>query len=111
MEYLRGIQNLKDIPKDAFLVMADVVGLYPSIPHDAGLKTLKEALDKRENRKISTNDLLRMAEFFLKNNYFKSNGQVKQQITGTAIGTKFAPTYTLAFLWTMLKVNFLKLSC
>ena len=81
--------------------MGGVVGLYPSIPHEAGLKALKEALDKRENRNIATNGLIRMDEFVLKNNYL-INGQVKQQISGTTIGTKFAP-YTLMFLWITLK--------
>ena len=38
-----------------------------------------------------------MAEFVLKNNYFEFNGQVKQQISGTAIVTKFAPTYACIF--------------
>ena len=71
-------KNLKDIPQDTLLVTADVVGLYPSIPHEAGLKALKEALDKRENKNMATNDLIRMAEFVLKNNNFKFNGQVKQ---------------------------------
>ena len=36
-----------------------------------------------------------MTEFVLKNNYFEFNGQVKQQIPGTAIGTKFAPAYVV----------------
>ena len=34
-----------------------------------------------------------MADFVLKNNYFEFNGQIKQQISGNAIGTKFAPHY------------------
>ena len=34
-----------------------------------------------------------MAEFALKNNYFEFNGQIKHQISDTAIGTKFASTY------------------
>ena len=74
------------------------VYIYPSIPHKAGLKALKEALDKRENRNTATNDLIRTAEFVLKNNYFDFNGQVQQQISGTAIGTKFAPTYACIFM-------------
>ena len=90
-DFIKKTKNLKDIPKDAVLVMVDVVGLYASIPHEAGSKALKEALDKRGNRNIATNDLIRMAEFVLKNSYFEFNGQVKQQISGTAIGTKFAP--------------------
>ena len=52
----------------------------------------------RENKFISTNDLVEMAEFVLKNNYFQFNGKVKQQISGTAIGTKFAPTYACVFM-------------
>ena len=95
-DFIKKAKNLKDIPQDALLVTADVVGLYPSIPHEAGLKALKEALDK--NRNIATNDLIRMAEFVLKNNYFEFNGQVKQQISRTAIGTKFAPTYACIFM-------------
>ena len=87
-----------DIPQDALLVTADVVELYPSILHEAGLKALKEALDKRGNRNIATNDLIRMAEFVLKNSYFQFNGQVKQQMSGIAIGTKFAPTYACIFV-------------
>ena len=36
--------------------------------------------------------------FILKNNYFEFNGEVKHQISGTAIGTKFAPTYASIFM-------------
>ena len=52
----------------------------------------------RLNRNISTNDLIRMAGFALKNNYFQFNKQVKQQISATAIGTKFAPVYVCLFM-------------
>ena len=64
--FINKTKNLQNIPKDALLVTTDVVELYPSILHEAGLKTLKEALDKRENRNIATNDLIRMTEFVLK---------------------------------------------
>ena len=75
-----------------------MVSLYPSIPHPAGLEALKKALDARENKFISTDDIVKMAEFVLKNNYFQFNDKVKQQISGTAIGTKFAPTYACVFM-------------
>ena len=39
-----------------------------------------------------------MAEFVLKNNFFEFNGEVKRQISGTAIGTKFAPPYVCIFM-------------
>ena len=37
------------IPQDSILVTADVVGLYSSIPHNSGLKALKDVLDCRQN--------------------------------------------------------------
>ena len=35
----------------SFLVTADVVGLYLNIPHEAGLNSLNEALDRRREKK------------------------------------------------------------
>ena len=84
-DFIKKIKHLKNIPDNALLVSSDVVGLYPSIPHEAGLRALKEVLDRREEKKISTEDLVKMPEFTLKNNYFEFNGQVKHQISGTAM--------------------------
>ena len=39
-----------------------------------------------------------MAEFVFKNNYFQFNSKVKQQISGSTIGTTFAPTYACVFM-------------
>ena len=39
-----------------------------------------------------------MAEFVLKNNYFEFNSNVKDQISGTAIGTEFAPPYPCIYM-------------
>ena len=78
--------------------MADVVGLYPSIPHEGGLEALRESLEKRECIKIPTGILVKMAEFVLKNNYFEFNSAAYQQTSGTAIGTKFAPPYACIFM-------------
>ena len=47
-DFIRKIKNLTDIPESAILVTPDAVGLYPSIPHQAGLEPLKKALDERE---------------------------------------------------------------
>ena len=41
--------------------MADVVGLYPNIPHEPGLLIITETLDKRDKTPISTEDLGKMA--------------------------------------------------
>ena len=78
-------------------ITADVVRLYPSIPHEAELQALKEVLEKIKNKKISTNDLVKMAAYVLKSNYFEFNGEVKYQIPGITIGTEFSPTYASIF--------------
>ena len=39
-----------------------------------------------------------MTEFVLKNNIFEFNEKVKQQVAGTAIGTKFAPPYACIYM-------------
>ena len=39
-----------------------------------------------------------MAEFELKNNYFEFDSCIKQQISGTAVGTKVVPSYACIFM-------------
>ena len=91
--FLEKIKNISTLLENAILVTADVVGLYPSIPHQPGLSALKEALESRSVKKISTENLIKMAKFVLKNNFFDCNSKVFQQISGTTIGTKFDPPY------------------
>ena len=51
-DFIEKIKRIGNIPEDAILVTADVVGLYPSIPHEFGLKALEKALEKRESIQI-----------------------------------------------------------
>ena len=64
-------------------------------------------LEAREHDPVSTEDLVKMASFALENNYFEFNGEVKKQISGTVIGTKFAPPYACIFM-DDLETNFLQ---
>ena len=75
------------------LVTANVVALYPSIPHELGLKELEKALGKREYKQTPTEDLIELPKFVLQNSYFEFNGEVNHQISGNANATKFAPPY------------------
>ena len=65
----------------------------PSITHKEGILALKSKLEEQILSQIPTNDLVKLAGFVLKNNYFEFNNEIKQQMSGTAIGTKFAPPY------------------
>ena len=53
------------------------MGLYPSIPNNVGLKALKQALDKWEQKKNPTEDVLNVTEFVLKSNFIEFNGNIK----------------------------------
>ena len=74
------------------------MGLYPRIPHNTGLQALYEKLKERTDKKIPSIDLVEMAEFIFKNNFFELETKIIQQISGTAIGTKFSPSYACSFL-------------
>ena len=106
-DFINKIKEFQSFPDSVILVTSNVVVLYPSIPHEAGLKDLKDALDNRENKSISTKGFVKIAPFLLQKNYFEFNGIVKQQISGTAIGTKFGPTNAFIFM-DKLKNHFLR---
>ena len=65
------MNNLISIPKNAIFVKADVVVLYLSISYEVSLRAPREALDKRDDKIIPSKEILKMAEFILKNNYFE----------------------------------------
>ena len=67
-DFIDKMKKIGKIFEGSFLVTADVVGL------------------------------VKLAEFVLKNNLFEFNDKVKQQISGTAIGTKFAPPYACIYM-------------
>ena len=80
-DLIRKIKDIQYIPSNGILVTAGMIGLYPSIPNDFGLKSLKIILDK-----------------IMRSNYFDFNGKVRQLISGTTIGTNCAPTYFCIYM-------------
>ena len=86
------------MPDNAILVTTDVVGFCPSIPHKAGSRALRKALEKQNKQSIPTNDLVKKEEIVLKNNFFEFNSKIKHQVSGTAIVTKFAQPYAFLFI-------------
>ena len=83
------------MPDDIILCTADVVGLYPNIPHDEGLSALRKRLDLRLEKDVITSALVELAEVVLKNNIFTFKEKTLKQKRDTAIGTKFAPPYII----------------
>ena len=92
------MKRIGKVPESSILLTADVVGLYPRIPCKEWILALKSKLEEQTSSKISTNDLVKLAEFVLKNNFFEFDNEIKEQISSTAIGTKFARPYPCIYM-------------
>ena len=78
------------------LVTFDVKSLYTSIPHEFGLEAIKFWLEKHPqslHKRFSKDFILESSKFILENNTCTFNDEYYTQISGTAMGTIFAPTY------------------
>ena len=62
------------------------------------LRYSEKRLNERETPRLSTEELMKMADFIFKSNCFEFNGEVKRLRSGTIIGTKFAPPYACIFM-------------
>ena len=97
-DFLKKHCSLPNLPDDIILCIVDVVGLYPNIPHDEGLPALRKRLDLRQEKDVTALTLVELAKVVLKNSIFTFMEKTLKQKRGTAIGTKFAPPYSILFM-------------
>ena len=74
------------------------MGLYQNTLPDEGLIALRKSLEPKEDKTISTDSLMDLAECVLKNNIFELNLSFFKQLTGTAIEIKMAPRCAIIFM-------------
>ena len=99
-DFLCRLRVLGDIPQGAIICSLDVVGLYPHIPHDEGLNSMKFTIEEfGKDLAIGSDDLIDLARFILKNNFLEFEDKIYRQKLGTAIGTKFAPSFANLFMF------------
>ena len=72
---LKKIYNLDSIPENSILVNANVMGLNPSELNEVDLRALGQALEERKWKRLRLKAII----------------SIKQQISWTAIRTKFSP--------------------
>ena len=94
------LEKLPDsgVSEDSLLVTLDVVSLYTSIPHDLGVQAIEFWLHEKETSlrtRFVKGFILSAINLILKNNYFQFQDEVYLQLSGTAMGTKMAPTYAI----------------
>ena len=100
-DFLRCIQKINEGPRlhpKTMAVTWDVIGLYTNIKHNEGLSALKETLDKRTNKKVSTDYLILLMEIILKNNIFEFHDSYWKQEIGAAMGSRPIPGYANNFM-------------
>ena len=72
--FLRKIKSLVQLTEGAILCTVDFVGLYPNMPHEEGLTSLRKFLDANFSFiRTETETLLELAEIVLKNIIFQFN--------------------------------------
>ena len=74
-----------------------MVGLYPHIPHDESLDSLRWAMENSDEE-MPVDSLVSLAKLVLENNHLEFEDTVFRQKLGTAIGTKFAPVFANIFM-------------
>ena len=67
-DFLNKFCSLPKLPGNIILYTADIVGVYPNIPHEESLSALRKRLVNRMEKYISSDTLCDLAEVVLKNN-------------------------------------------
>ena len=82
------------------LCTLDVTSLYINIPHNEGIQSIKEilAIHRLLNDLPHNSYITELLEIVLTNNHFEFDGTFYHQISGTAMGTKLAPSYANLFI-------------
>lgn len=86
-----------EISDNALLVTFDVESLYTNIQPDRGLEALDKVYAKSDSC-MPYQHIRDLLEISLKNNDFQFNNQWYLQISGTAMGKKYAPNYANIFM-------------
>ena len=99
IDFLKYVPKIE--PQNTLLVSFDIVSLYTNISHDLGIEAINNWLTKYQeliHERFSKEFILESIKIILENNNFYFNDKMYTQVRGTAMGTKFAPTYATLVL-------------
>ena len=97
-DFVAKLRNIGTFPEDALIASLDVVSLYPSIPTDDGIRALCQFLLRHGFSQTKAKDICDLVEFVLTRNVFEFNSDIYLQTSGTAMGTRMAPTYAIIYM-------------
>ena len=89
-------------PTGTVIVTMDVVALYPSIPINDGIAAVLQKLEEHQDEidmvGLSLQEVERILQLILNNNYFTFDGKVYRQKHGIAMGNHLAPPLAIIFM-------------
>ena len=98
-DFLRKLNNIKDqIPNTAIIGTFDVSSLYTNIPHAEGIPASCEALSRSGHSNPPIPDIRSLMTHVLTKNNFTFLDKHYLQVSGTAMGTRMAPSYACLFM-------------
>ena len=97
--FLKKLRNVRKIPRNSFIVTMDVHSLCNNnTDHEKDAEACFRALEKRNQKVVSSKTLKSMILFILKNNVFRFSNLIYQQIMGTAMGTPMSCNFANLFM-------------
>ena len=93
------LNNLNTSPC-MLLCTLDISSLYTNIPHNEGTQAIKKFLAIHRDTNVLPHNsyIIELLEVVLTNTYFDFNAKHYHQKSGTAMGTKLAPSYANLFI-------------
>ena len=85
-------KQYSQLPPFFGFLTVDYCSMYPSMPDNLILPAVREYLESRTEKKPATATTLQLLEITQRNNYFEFADKVFQQVGGTSIGKKHAPS-------------------
>ena len=98
LRYFKEINENKSLPANCKPIALDLKSMYSNIPTEEGIETFRIELEKRQDKSIPTDFLIKLLRLVLQSNVFEFNKEFWIQLLGTAMGTRAAPTYANIFM-------------
>ncbi|XP_075462091.1 protein-arginine deiminase type-2 isoform X2 [Ascaphus truei] len=103
--YLRDTTHVLNIVNDLkwedhfIWVTCDVTSLYTVINHDQGVEAIRRVLEQDDSLESGFREfIIEGIRYILTHNFFNYDNEYYLQVCGTAMGTRFAPSYANIFM-------------
>ena len=98
LRMINEINENENLPPNTIPITIDIKSMYTNIPLQEGLDACKETLEKRSDKSIRTEYIMKLLRLVMEKNIFTFNEETWLQLLGTCMGTRVSPTYACLFM-------------